>query len=257
MNNSEKTCKKMGIYKITNLINGKVYIGQSVNIEYRWQQEKHFQGVNDHLKSAFLKYGLENFCFEILEECQQEELNKKECFYIKNYNSFDRNFGYNETTGGSKGHIQRGRKQSQEVRKKISEAKKGKCFTEEHKKALSEAWKYRDKKFSEETKCKQREGLKKYYSNLSSEVLKKRGEKISEAKKGKCFTEEHKKALSEAAKHRKKPTKAKKVLCLETGKVYNTIAEAAKDTNSCRSKISSVCKGERKTTNGLRFVYVE
>ena len=198
MSSSEKTCKKTGIYKITNLINGKVYIGQSIDIEHRWYQEKRLNGVNDHLKSAFLKYGLENFCFEILEECQQEELNKKECLYIKNYNSFDRNFGYNETTGGSKGHIQRGRKLSQKTR-----------------------------------------------------------EKISEAKKGKCFTEEHKKALSEAAKHRKKPTKAKKVLCLENGKVYNTIAEAAKDTNSCRAKISSVCKGKRKTTNGLRFAYIE
>lgn len=65
-----------GIYKITNQINGKCYIGQSVNIERRWQEHKRFNSREQLaiIHQAFRKYGLENFSFEILEECSQEQL---------------------------------------------------------------------------------------------------------------------------------------------------------------------------------------
>ena len=93
-----------GIYKITNLINNQCYIGQSINIEKRWTQEKRraFKDndldYNTLLSQAFRKYGVENFSFEILEECQKEELDEKEIYYISKYNSYFN--GYNQTTGG-------------------------------------------------------------------------------------------------------------------------------------------------------------
>lgn len=96
----------IGIYKITNLINNKVYIGQSVNIEKRWYDEKrrafieHEQEYDYPRSRAFRKYGLENFKFEILEHCQIHELNEKEIYYIKFYNSLIPN-GYNVSPGGS------------------------------------------------------------------------------------------------------------------------------------------------------------
>lgn len=97
-----------GIYKITNLINGHCYIGQSYNIEDRWAKEKN-RAFNPNAKEyntprsqAFRKYGLENFSFEILEECNISELNEKEKFYIKKYNSYFE--GYNATTGGQNGN---------------------------------------------------------------------------------------------------------------------------------------------------------
>lgn len=93
-----------GIYKITNLINGHSYIGQSICIEERWKREKTraFQPTqhdyNSLLGQAFRKYGLENFKFEILEECSQIELNTREQYYINKYNTYFN--GYNQTIGG-------------------------------------------------------------------------------------------------------------------------------------------------------------
>lgn len=102
----------IGIYKIENLINGKIYIGQSINIQERWNEHKliNSRTSKDALKKqkyplylAFQKYGLENFSFEVLEECSLEELDTKEQFYIKKYNSYidsPNSNGYNLTLGG-------------------------------------------------------------------------------------------------------------------------------------------------------------
>lgn len=93
-----------GIYKITNLVNGKSYIGQSIDINRRWRNEKSSafnidsNGYNSLLSQAFRKYGIDNFSFEILEECAVSELNEKEIYYISFYNSYFQ--GYNATTGG-------------------------------------------------------------------------------------------------------------------------------------------------------------
>lgn len=98
---------KCGIYKITNLINGKCYIGQSVDILRRWRNHKETsknsskEAYEYPLYRAFRKYGLENFSFEILEECKKEELDIKETFYINKYNSLDE--GYNQVLVGQGG----------------------------------------------------------------------------------------------------------------------------------------------------------
>lgn len=63
----------MGIYKITNLFNGKVYIGQSIHIERRWKEHCFFS-ANSLIGKAIQKYGKQNFSFEILEEVQDEEV---------------------------------------------------------------------------------------------------------------------------------------------------------------------------------------
>ena len=94
----------IGIYKITNLINGKIYIGQSVDINKRWRQHKRNSQIKGHeydkyLYRAFRKYGLENFSFEVIEECSRELLNEKETYYIQYYKANDETFGYNETSG--------------------------------------------------------------------------------------------------------------------------------------------------------------
>ena len=82
-----------GIYKIENLLNNKVYIGQSIHIERRWQQ--HCQpSANSVIAKAIQKYGKENFSFQIIEECDESSLNQKEAFYIRQFNSLVPN-GYN------------------------------------------------------------------------------------------------------------------------------------------------------------------
>lgn len=93
-----------GIYKISNQINGHSYIGQSICIEGRWNDEKNnafninSEEYNKTLSQAFRKYGIENFKFEILEECEPSELNDKEIYYITLYDTYFN--GYNATTGG-------------------------------------------------------------------------------------------------------------------------------------------------------------
>lgn len=94
--------KVCGIYKITNIKDNKCYIGQAVDIRDRWNQHcKHGLDIDtpqrNKLYQAILKYKLENFTFELIEECPKEELNQKEKYYINLYNSCT--FGYNSNIG--------------------------------------------------------------------------------------------------------------------------------------------------------------
>ena len=83
----------IGIYKIQNQINGKIYIGQSIHIEQRWKE--HCQApIHSLIAQAIHKYGKENFTFEIIEECSVDDLDKLEEQYIRQYNSLAPN-GYN------------------------------------------------------------------------------------------------------------------------------------------------------------------
>ena len=91
-----------GIYKFTNKSNGKVYIGQSTNLEKRYKEHKYnhlnqnYCNYNSKFYRALRKYGFENFKYDILEECV--DVLEKEVFYIEAYNSY--NNGYNSTKGG-------------------------------------------------------------------------------------------------------------------------------------------------------------
>lgn len=91
---------KKDIYKITNRINGKVYIGQSNNCNRRFQE--HIRGDERHISLIHLaikKYGIQNFDLEIIEK-GIEDYNEKEKFWIKFYKSNQRDFGYNILDGG-------------------------------------------------------------------------------------------------------------------------------------------------------------
>lgn len=88
-----------GIYKFENLINHKIYIGQSTQLEERYKQHKSKSNtVDKRFYDAVRKYGWDNFSYEILEYCQPEELNDREVYYVSYYDSY--NNGYNATPGG-------------------------------------------------------------------------------------------------------------------------------------------------------------
>ena len=90
-----------GIYKITNIKNGKFYIGSSENIEGRWSghisELKRGKHINKHLQYAWNKYGKESFIFEILEVVPREEasLMGREQFYLDMWQPYDDTIGYN------------------------------------------------------------------------------------------------------------------------------------------------------------------
>ena len=91
------------IYKITNQINGKVYIGKTLNtIERRWKEHCGDFATercrNRPLYRAMNKYGIENFTIEQVEECSPEVVNEREKYWIEQYGSFKK--GYNATVGG-------------------------------------------------------------------------------------------------------------------------------------------------------------
>ena len=86
------------IYKTTNLINGKIYIGQKKSTKFL---ENSYFGSGVRLKEAIKKYGEENFSVELIEYCtNQKELDNKEVYYIKEFNSMDKEVGYNLCRGG-------------------------------------------------------------------------------------------------------------------------------------------------------------
>lgn len=91
------------IYKITNKINGKIYIGKTLKtIEGRWKDHlkdyKRPRFERRPLYSAMKKYGVENFSIEEVEECSSEILSEREIYWIDFYDSF--RSGYNATKGG-------------------------------------------------------------------------------------------------------------------------------------------------------------
>lgn len=128
------------IYIIENLKAKKVYIGQTTN--YQKRSKAHFSKLrrnahdNEHLQKAFNKYGEKSFSVKILKECEEADLDRLEKFYINEYKSTDKKYGYNIFEGGERPGY---RFHSKEVREKLSKALKGRKFSDEHKKRISEA----------------------------------------------------------------------------------------------------------------------
>lgn len=92
-----------GIYKFTNKINGKSYIGQSVDIKRRHKEHRTRKDENSLFHEAISEYGFDNFDFSVIEICDIKDLNSKEIYYINKYNTLFPN-GYNASEGGHHGH---------------------------------------------------------------------------------------------------------------------------------------------------------
>ena len=114
------TNKNCGIYKITNTVTGKFYIGSAVNIKIRWANHRSRLGANKHgnrhLQNSWNKHGEDSFTFEVLECCEKERLIEREQFYIDNEKPA---YNISPTAGNSLGV-----KHTDETKRKISEAMK-------------------------------------------------------------------------------------------------------------------------------------
>jgi len=214
----------IGIYCITNIVNGKQYIGQSTDIDTRWRHHRDLLNaghhVNRHLQYAWNKYGAENFRFSALEILEDDErINEREIFWIQELDTFEN--GYNLTLGGEG---QRGRYLTEEQKNHLSEINTG---------ALNPNF---GLKRSEETR-----------------------RKMSIAKRGKPrkpHTEDYKRKVSEKLKGRKKPWFNKRVLWVETRQIFESVTDASNGTGFLIPSISAVCRKKCKTLYGQHFEFV-
>lgn len=130
----------MIIYKVTNINNGKIYIGQTI-ISMRERKSCHIRrslnkNITSHFHRSIRKHGIDSFKWEIIDNAlSREELNKKEKYWIKHFDSLNNKKGYNMTSGGDSPAMR------EETRNRLSLIQKGKKITPEQSKARSERMK--------------------------------------------------------------------------------------------------------------------
>lgn len=228
--------KSMVVYKITNLVNNKAYVGQTIQkLAQRRREHLSLKGYKgSHLLNAIKKYGRNNFSVEVLEECSSiEQLDEREAHWIAKLGTTDRTKGYNIAEGGHRVVL------SEESRKKISNSLKGRPMLATTKDALRKA--NLGRKLSKEHIENTKRGLK--GRKLSSEHRK----SISVRMKGKKPDRE---ATRRSAEKRKKP-----IVCLNDGKVYRSAIDAASSLNIRPQHIQRVLYGSRKSVHGLTFAF--
>jgi group I intron endonuclease len=265
---------KSGIYIITNKINNKVYIGQSIDLWTRinegyLQKLPKNKGHNRHLQRAWNKYGEESFTFEIIEYVDDyEKLNERETYWMHKYKSYDKIFGYNiDPIGGSK----RGTKVSEEQKRKQSIAISGKnngmygkTHSDEVKLKLAEAHAVPiiqlDKKgnFIREWKSVKdaADSVNGARAPITSVLRKKTATSHGfvwvykdEYDKGDFDIKEH------LAMHNIKRSVVQLSLIGEKINEFSSIAQATKETGA--TNITVVCQGEKNISGGYAWMYKE
>lgn len=207
------------IYKYTNKINGKIYIGQTKNtLAKRADNGRGYKNC-PHFNNAIQKYGLNNFNVEILKDnLTLEEANYWEEYYIKQYDTQNRDKGYNLKSGGSN---------SESLNRKAVI-----CLeTKQVYSSLADAEEKTGINYRMISEC----------CNHTHNYQTAGGYHWSFYNKD---TKEYEKQL------------IKKVLCKENNSVYKNCAEAAKELNLNSNSIARVCSGVRKSLYGLHFEYI-
>ncbi len=247
----------IGIYLITNNVNGKRYVGQSVNTTHRiWEHKRKLKTrihANEHLQRAWNKYGEGAFSFEVIETCDKEELDEKERYYIKEFGTQDRTKGYNIESGGCC-H----KELSAETKKKISGALKGRKLPPEVVEKLRghSAWNKGIKTglvpwnkgvpMSDELK---RINAEKHRGKVASAETRR---KMSEARMGHATSEETRNKIGQA--------NSKPIACVEfeeMGAIFSSATNASKRTGIGRRSINNCLRGLSQTAGGLHWRYLE
>jgi group I intron endonuclease len=230
----------IGIYKITNRKNGKIYIGQSINIKKRFQEHKNCK-ENRPLYKAFKKYGINNFDFEVICECEKKDLDKLEKQYIRKYKSNISGIGYNLTKGGTNIFA---------IQKKLNDMPK-EDFKKWHKKIGA---KHKGKIVSQEQKEKISKTLKEYFKDENNR------KRLSEQRKGKTLSSSTRLKMSMVQQESMKQY-AKKVLQYDLNNnliaEYESLQDVGRKTGFKVGGISKCCLGKGNTAYGFKWKYDE
>ena len=229
--------KISGIYCIENIVTHKKYIGQSINIYYRWRKHKEALNSNTHdnsyLQNSWNKYGQENFSFYIVEQCGCDQLNEREIYYIEYYNTLDRKFGYNLKTGGQDCPTY----YNDEIKEKMRES-------------IRNSYNYND------LRRRRSEITRQYWENQENKnrILGKNNVMF-----GKHHTDETKNKISKTKKSKHYESWNKNhniVFCAELNMEYPSASQAAKELHLDSGGILKTCRGERYTCGGYHWHFV-
>lgn len=213
----------MIIYKTTNLINGKIYIGKDT------RNRSNYFGSGKLLNLSIKKYGKENFKKEILETCiTEKKLNEREIYWISKFNSQDKTIGYNIADGGQGGDCMTNHPNKIEIYKKVGEGNKGKIISDVHKEAISKA--NTGKVLSKEHRDKIRQ------ARIGVVLTEETKNKISDFNKGKKLSDETKSKISEYRKGKHHSLEAiekmkNRVVSEETKKTLSLINKGRQQNN--------------------------
>lgn len=252
----------MIIYKITNLINNKIYIGQDKN------DDPNYFGSGILIKKSIKKYGKENFLKETLCICNTiDELNEKERFYIDEYCSTNKKIGYNISVGGTNG-VMLNRKHSDETKMKMRMSALGKKKSKEHCKNIGLSKKGRLMPDDEKKKRSDSNPFKGAKKNPLNIEIK---QKISRSKIGHHHSNETKEKMSKShmgaknafygKKHSEDYLLRKRKPIIQLDKNNNFINEWESITQASEylkikcSGISNVLSGKYKTSGGFKFKF--
>ena len=158
------------LYIITNTINGKKYVGQTVDPKARWTAHK-TKKSSQYISNAINKYGVESFLFEIVAmSTTQEGADEAETVLIKQYNTLDKKVGYNIKPGGL---VATGWHHTEETKSKISATELGKFVTEETRDKMSSSQKMRiraPEEFVKMSKTKKEKWLSRFSDDIISSI---------------------------------------------------------------------------------------
>jgi len=238
----------IGIYCITQRTSGKVYVGQSIDVHKRISRHKNPKRKNHHaIGLAILKYGVEEFDFEVIETCRRDDLNIREVYWINTLGTMSP-YGYNLNGGGG-------------AATSVSEETRAK---------MVESWKSR-KPASDETREKIRlAGVGRVHSEASKSKISAANKgrastgkgvprsestraKIGAARKGHTHSAETRAKLSAAQFGR--PAKNRKSVMRSDGIMFAAVSMAADAIGVCNASVGGCLSGRLSTVKGFSFKY--